>query len=91
MHLQEEGLKVLMTQCAYCGKENPEHAVHCRECGSELCPKPDENLNGPDGLFARNPMGKRYWNLAAGSLVISIASIMALVVWDLWDVQSNGS
>ena len=70
-----------VTQCAYCGRENLERAVHCRECGSELCPKPDEKLNGPDGLFARNPMGKRYWNLAAGSLVISIASIMALVAW----------
>ena len=26
-------------------------------------------------------MGKRYWNLAAGSLVISIASIITLVAW----------
>jgi hypothetical protein len=66
-----------MTQCAYCGRENLDHATYCQECGSDL------HARGADTeeIFSGNPKGKRYWKVAAGSLVISIASIMALIAW----------
>jgi hypothetical protein len=72
-----------MIQCAYCGRENLDHATHCHECGSDLHPKLELHSTSDEtsGIFAGNPKGKRYWKLAAGSLPISLASIIALVAW----------
>jgi hypothetical protein len=72
-----------MTQCPYCGRENLDHAIHCHECGSELYPKLESHSKSDEtsGVFAGNPEAKRYWKLAAGSLAISLASIVALVAW----------
>lgn len=72
-----------MIQCAYCGRENQDHAARCHECGSELHAirephaKPDE----PSSVFAGNPEAKRYWKLAAVTLAISFTSIVVLVTW----------
>ena len=72
-----------MTQCAYCGRENLDHAIHCHECGSELHPKPEwhSKSDAIAGVFAGNLKAKRYWKWAAGSLAISFTSIMAVVAW----------
>ena len=41
-----------MKQCSYCGRDNPDEAAHCRECGTEfertVAPPPLEELTQPE-------------------------------------------
>src|SRR5258708_18316946 len=43
-----------MRNCAYCGRENPDDAGQCRECGTALAAQPGEpQVRQPDS--AENP------------------------------------
>lgn len=50
-----------MKNCSYCGRDNVDEALNCRECGTEFEqisePPPSEELKSPESSFSSQPVG----------------------------------
>src|SRR2546422_7544634 len=80
-----------MKRCTYCGRENENDAIHCRECGTSLVgPSANTNLQEPGSAeieslritfsnLVRDLNGRRRW-LACflGLVVLAVASALFL-------------
>ena len=71
-----------MIKCSYCGRENVDDAVQCRECGTRLVPEPPPGPKSTTTELSEVSMRRKvlYWILAwaaAGFLLVPPFALFA--------------